>query len=169
MVYETNALDSAAFRLSARTGEVAAVSDCIQRARDQSGVVLSELLSSSDDLSGNTALHYAAANGHIDVVGALLEAGAPLESTNSAGSTPLHYCSASAALESARVLLSKGANPLALNTAQATPLDDALRMGGPEAPISKLLLDAAERHSADVDGPLSDLEEQDSNGIACEE
>ena len=42
-------------------------------------------------IGGKTALHRAAAQGHLEVVQALIESGAEIEITDDDGDTPLHY------------------------------------------------------------------------------
>ena len=42
-------------------------------------------------VDGKTALHRASVQGHLEVVQALLEAGAEIDVTDKGGNTPLHY------------------------------------------------------------------------------
>ena len=58
---------------------------------------------------GRTALMAAALNGHVDVVGALLSAGADVEMTDASGSTALVYAAASGRIEVADLLMRRGA------------------------------------------------------------
>lgn len=57
------------------------------------------------------ALHSAAASHDLDVVKALVEAGAPVNTGQQEGWTPLHEAARHGDLEIARVLLAKGADP----------------------------------------------------------
>ena len=50
------------------------------------------------DIGGNTALHKACANGHVDCVAALLKGGA-LSTGNESGNTPLHWAAANGHLK----------------------------------------------------------------------
>lgn len=50
-----------------------------------------KLLHYADSTSGNTALHMAGANGHLDVVKLLLAAGVDPNKSNNNGNTPLHW------------------------------------------------------------------------------
>jgi ankyrin repeat protein len=58
---------------------------------------------------GNTALHYAAREGHIEVARALLQAGANARKDNILGQTPLHWASKKGHIEIVRALLEAGA------------------------------------------------------------
>jgi hypothetical protein len=51
---------------------------------------LKQLLSAQDPKNGNTALHIASQNGHLDLVKKLVVEGAPLDKQNGKGQTPLH-------------------------------------------------------------------------------
>ncbi|XP_030843493.1 E3 ubiquitin-protein ligase MIB2 [Strongylocentrotus purpuratus] len=59
---------------------------------------------------GKTALHSAAAYGHLEVVQALLESGAEIEITDDDGDTPLHYSVGGDEPAIAKYLIGKGAN-----------------------------------------------------------
>ena len=43
------------------------------------------------DVSGDTPLHWAAYNGHVEIARLLLQNGADVNAINNVGSTPLHY------------------------------------------------------------------------------
>jgi hypothetical protein len=83
------------------------------------------------DEYGNTALHFAALTGHLDVVRALVDAKSNVNAVNVHGNTPLH--NAAAGLSPLEVyseivwcLLASGADVLAANKFGKTPLDVAL-------------------------------------------
>jgi len=61
-------------------------------------------------LLGNTALHYAACGGYIDVVSELVAAGAHVEQPNENGHTPLMEAATAGHVDVAAVLLARGAN-----------------------------------------------------------
>ena len=63
-----------------------------------------------------TALHYAAQNGHADVVAFLLDKGADVNRPNIAGETPLHYAVGLPDPAVVNLLLARGANPNARTT-----------------------------------------------------
>jgi ankyrin repeat protein/L-ascorbate metabolism protein UlaG (beta-lactamase superfamily) len=69
-----------------------------------------------------TALHYAAQNGHADVVAFLLDKGADVNRPNIAGETPLHYAVGLPDPAVVNLLLARGANPNARTTDGTTPL-----------------------------------------------
>ncbi|MDP7240452.1 MAG: HisA/HisF-related TIM barrel protein [Dehalococcoidia bacterium] len=72
------------------------------------------------DLSGcNTPLHWASEGGHLEVVKALLEAGADTDLADGDGATPLHYASHPSEgghVEVVKALLEAGADKVAVNT-----------------------------------------------------
>lgn len=143
-------------RLAARSGdaeEVRAILDQISGSE-----ALSALLSSSDNISGNRALHYCSANGHMDVLRLLIEAGAELDYKNLSGSTALHYSAVNGHVECARALLEAKADPFAENKAGATALDEALRSRKSQELVD-LLSTWAENVARSVDAPtdLRDL------------
>jgi ankyrin repeat protein len=61
------------------------------------------------DVDGDTALHYAAMEGRIEVARALLQAGANARKSNGRGQTPLHMASENGCIEIVRALLEAGA------------------------------------------------------------
>jgi hypothetical protein len=54
------------------------------------GVSLKAISSEKDPKNGNTVMHIAAQNGHMEIIEKLIEAGAPLNVHNGKGQTPLH-------------------------------------------------------------------------------
>ncbi|OCK82110.1 ankyrin [Lepidopterella palustris CBS 459.81] len=85
-----------------------------------------------DAWSGNTALHYAAANGHIDTLTLLTTLSPPsstpsitpsspsaalLNAQNTAGNTPLHWAALNGHLACVQLLVRLGADVTTLNTA----------------------------------------------------
>jgi len=61
-------------------------------------------------LSGNTALHYAACSGYVDVASELIEAGGHVEEPNENGHTPLMEAATAGHVDVAALLLASGAN-----------------------------------------------------------
>ncbi|KAF2852074.1 ankyrin [Plenodomus tracheiphilus IPT5] len=83
-----------------------------------------ELLTKAvDPYSKNSALHYAAANGHIDIIKLLFAPGtekpAPafINAINGAGNTSLHWAALNGHLESVKVLVEAGADVTVINKA----------------------------------------------------
>ncbi|KAL1653216.1 ankyrin repeat-containing protein [Didymella pomorum] len=88
----------------------------ISRPKDQ---IIAEAV---DSYSQNTALHYAAANGHIDIVKLLLSTSsskpAPfLNLINASGNTPLHWASLNGHLEAVKLLIEAGGDITIFNKA----------------------------------------------------
>lgn len=103
---------------------------------------------------GLTALHLAAQEGHIEIVGLLIGAGAEVEAKTRIGDyTPLHLASGGGHASVARSLLEAGADPGAMTTTTGvTPLHLAARARGGEGVVRALLehgapVDARERSS----------------------
>jgi hypothetical protein len=66
----------------------------------------------SPDGGGYTPLHYAAYNGHLDVVHALLRLGVQINARNDAGATPLFLAAQQSHAAAVRALVAVGADPL---------------------------------------------------------
>jgi len=81
------------------------------------------------DCVGRTPLHFAAANGRMSQLRALLAAGAHAGARNCYGTTPLHLAALSGAREAAVALLAAGAEIDAANNGGWTPLQYAIRGG----------------------------------------
>ncbi len=80
-----------------------------------------EKLSDVSSIS-KTALHFAAAGGHLGVVRLLLDRGADVNSTTMRGETPLHLAATEGNAACAKLLLERGADVHASVTAGSTPL-----------------------------------------------
>ena len=104
-----------------------------------------------DHKRGGTALHFAAMNGHSNVVKLLLEAGADKDAVDRDWMTPLHWAARIGDLESVKLLLEAGANKNATNEYFVTALHYAAKFGHLE--VVKLLLEAdADKHAVDSSG-----------------
>ena len=83
---------------------------------------------------GMTALHRAAANGHKEVVGVLLDAGADIATSNDAnGRTPLHCAVMHGRMGVAELLLDARADVSAKDASGCTPLHCVASVKGREA------------------------------------
>lgn len=91
-------------------------------------------------ITGDTAVHKAAENGHTEAVKLLFFLQADIEIKNKMGSTPLHRAVSMGRLSTVEFLLSKGAKVDAMNNAGNTALHCACYTGN--AAISSLLLEA---------------------------
>eukprot|EP01052_Picozoa_sp_SAG31_P043513 SAG31_NODE_7273_length_1737_cov_0.961538_2_plen_186_part_00 len=78
---------------------------------------------------GNTALHMAAANGHVAICACLLEAGALTDTKNTAGNTPLHWAALNGHLDVCSLILERGASAFETNEAGQLALDLAISNG----------------------------------------
>jgi ankyrin repeat protein len=105
----------------------------------------------------NTALHWAAKNGHTDVMRLLLEQGAPINSQNDWGATPLYLAAADGGTAAARILLEHGADPsIRISGTRATPLQVA-RVKNPANQELQALLETADKNPSQrlsKDGPV---------------
>lgn len=85
------------------------------------------ILITSNDAQGDTALHYAAIQGHRDMVAFLLERGASIEQKDLLGMTPLQVAARSGQFEMVEFLLHQGANPSTLDKQDYNPLITAIK------------------------------------------
>jgi len=94
--------------------------------------------------SGWTAMHTAAIQGRVDIVEALIAAGADLEAQEGcAGKRPLHVAAATGSLGVVKMLLEAGANVHALDGRGRTP--HALATSAKHAETAAFLIRAADR------------------------
>ena len=78
-----------------------------------------------EDRDGQTALHLAVENGHIEIVELCLETGANVNHFNTNLITSMHLAATSGKLEIVKVLVEHDANIEATNALQETPLHRA--------------------------------------------
>lgn len=76
-------------------------------------------------VDGDTALHIAAFEGHVDVIGKLLQNGAHVDASNGIGQTPLMLAAANGQTKAVRLLLNRKADVRAKNAYGATALHQA--------------------------------------------
>jgi ankyrin repeat protein len=121
---------------AARTGSVASVKALVARGAN---------VDSKDDRRGQTALIWAAAEGHADVVQALIDADADFGTRVPSGFTPLLFAVREGRIDVVRVLLKAGAN-----SNETIPADGVRRRGYggrlPPAGASALLLAVTNGH-----------------------
>ncbi|CAI0647003.1 unnamed protein product [Colletotrichum noveboracense] len=101
-----------------------------------------------------TPLHWAAANGHVEVAAALAEAGAYLNAKDSEGWTPLFWAAFGGHAPVVKILLKLGADPTIKSNRDLTALDWAI--GRHEFDVVRLLLEFDQ--DADSDKSLAPKE-----------
>jgi ankyrin repeat protein len=119
----------------------------------------SSLSRSFDSFSGNSALHYAAANGHLEVVDYLLSIDADANARNSSGNTPLHWASINGRIEVVQKLLDHGADANVRNEFNERPFEEALKRKIPE--ICELLAKVTNFNEDPEFKNIENTEEQD--------
>lgn len=99
------------------------------------------------DGHGRTALHFAAAHGHRDMVGLLIGQGAQMNFQDDRGWTPLHHSAKHGYLEVVRLLVESGADPTTTCTTGKVPICMAASAGHKQV-LSYLL--KKEHHSFEL-------------------
>ena len=111
---------------------------------------------------GSTALHYACADGNLDIVKSLIEKGIRLNATNYDGRTALHEACHNGHARIVNLLISNKINVNAMDNNERTPLHEACE--NPFIEVVKLLVDKGSNVNADdVDG-LTPMHEACANG-----
>lgn len=82
--------------------------------------------------TGWTPLHFAAANGHVEVIRFLLEQHAYIDAESPNGTTPLMMAARQAQLSAARLLIAEGADPTPRNQAGLDAATYAKMSGDPD-------------------------------------
>ena len=128
--------------LAARRGSVSKVAECLCHAPVQSCL----------DCEGRSALHEAAAAGHVEVVKLLVEKKTEINSTDQLGNTPLHYAVWFRSELIVTYLLQAGADINAQNNTLWTPLHFTCFQGNPL--MAEVLLRPEFRAKVDLTGPV---------------
>lgn len=114
----------AAFLAAAKAGDV----DELRRQLREDAALLAYCgAGTPDSVSGNSALHWASANGHEPAVALLLEARADPSARNNGDSTPLHSAALKNRASCARALVRASADPLLADEYGDSPLKLAER------------------------------------------
>ena len=79
------------------------------------------------DAEGNTSLHLASIEGHVDVVESLIRAGANINPTNYVRQTPMHLASAHGHIPTIETLLQHHADPMCSDNAGYQPITIAVK------------------------------------------
>lgn len=108
----------------ARTNESAELASYLSDVAARTKQSQTELLAAAvDPYSKNGALHYAAANGHNDVIKLLFASSSEkpspvlINALNDAGNTPLHWAALNGHLDSVKLLVESGADVTVINRA----------------------------------------------------
>lgn len=130
----------------ARAGELEELKSTISSLATEKKCLGSEVLSATvDTASGNSLLHYPAANGNVEVIQHLLSLLPPSPSTptvaassilnhkNTSGNTALHWAALNGHLEVAKALVEAGADPGVMNSAGRDAIVEAEMSGKPNA------------------------------------
>lgn len=150
------AADPRAFLRAAKTGDLPTVEQLL---REGEGLLAYTGAGTPDGILGNTALHWAAANGHVAVLEALLAAGADVHARNNGDSTPLHSASTNNRVACARALVAARADPLVADEYGDSPLKLAER-------AERTDMVAVLKRAPDGDAPARSAEEHKEAGNA---
>lgn len=115
-----NALGESPLMLAALKGQLALSDKLVKKGADV-------------NKPGWTPLHYAASNGHVEVIKLLLEHHAYIDAESPNGSTPLMMASMYGNAQSVKLLLDEGADPLLKNQLGLTALQFAQRGDRPDS------------------------------------
>lgn len=115
-----NAADESPLMLAALKGELALCQVLIKKGADV-------------NKPGWTPLHYAATNGHLDIMNLLLEENAYIDAESPNGTTPLMMAAQYSDESSVKLLLEAGADPLLRNALGLSALDFAHRASRTES------------------------------------
>ena len=100
---------------------------------------------------GSRPLHWAAGQGHLEIVDLLLQKGADINATDNDNITPLHVAVGKKQKDVVRYLLDKKANPNLKDAKGDTPLQGAVELG--QMDVVQLLVDAgADVNAANDEG-----------------
>ena len=115
-----NALGESALMLAALKGQLDLAKKLVAKGADV-------------NKTGWTPLHYAASNGHVEVIKLLLENHAYIDAESPNGSTPLMMASMYGNAQSVKLLIDEGADPLLKNQIGLTALQFAQRADRPDS------------------------------------
>jgi hypothetical protein len=114
----------------ARANDVQDLSSTLSDLHTQTQQSIIDIISAArDEYSKNTAVHYAAGNGHLDILKLILPSGSESSSNNTAiysalinavndsGNTALHWAALNGHLECVKYLVSRGADVTIINAA----------------------------------------------------
>eukprot|EP00871_Galdieria_phlegrea_P005210 jgi/Galph1/5690/GphlegSOOS_G4405.1 len=88
----------------------------------------SQVLETTDEFQ-NSALHLAAANGHLAIVEFLIKQQVNVNAKNDSGNTPLHWAAWLGQLQVVEYLIKHGADVSLKNEFERTPLEEAVDKG----------------------------------------
>ena len=121
--------DSPPIVLDLDTGEVLQLDKEFKNVSLQPGHKTDVQIRTGDSVSGRSALHEAAENGHPKIVGRLIQNGANVNSKAHLDYTPLHLAAQNGHPETSAVLIARGADINALSVLGETPLHLAAKNG----------------------------------------
>ncbi|KAJ8905194.1 hypothetical protein NDN08_001703 [Rhodosorus marinus] len=117
MVSEEEAFDDLLY--AARSGDL---EDAIHCLKDNPDIAKYK----SESGSGATPLHYAAANGHVEIMRLLIGHGADLNAVNEYGNTALHFAAINEKVDAVELLLKNKADAALSNEFNRNPFDEAV-------------------------------------------
>ncbi|KAI9223898.1 ankyrin repeat-containing domain protein [Blastocladiella britannica] len=156
-------IDVSELLLCARYGEMDELKEELARLVAENAPLDAGAVLARGNDAGNTALHMASANGHLDIVQFLLEklAGVHVNAANEQGNTPMHWAALNGHVEIVTALIAAGADLTLTNKAGKSPLIEAQ-----DASHENVAVELLKHMDPDMDDDTEDVQESESSAAS---